>query len=65
MHWFRQVIETVSTSFSKPEFERIYKKIVFLPKMEINVQSQLMDLIADQIEDYWKDLGQGIGKIER
>ena len=30
--------------------------------MEINVQSQLMDLIADQIEDYWKDLGQGIGK---
>jgi hypothetical protein len=33
--------------------------------MEINVQSQLMDLIADQIEDYWKDLGQGIGKIER
>jgi hypothetical protein len=21
-----------------------------------------MDLIADQIEDYWKDLGQGIGK---
>ena len=63
MHWFRkQVIETVSILIFKT---RIYKKIVFLPKMEINVQSQLMDLIADQIEDYWKDLGQGIGKIER
>ena len=57
VHWFRQVIEIVSSFIFKTRIWEDLQEIAFLPnKMEFKtIQSQLMDIIDVRI--VWKKLG--------